>query len=466
MSSSTGHRQEQACIAVIDIGKTHARLSVIDSVSGTEVRSVKRVNQSIVTPLGRQLDVVGIETWLIEALQGLPERQQICALVPIAHGAAAVLLDADGAVLAAPDYEDPQFSAVDADYASERDAFSATYSPQLPLGLNLARQWFYLERRHPGMFARVAHILLFPQYWAWRFSGVMASEMTSLGCHTDLWRPEEKTFSALANAHDWVRLLPDIHAAGDSLGSIEPSVAHTAGLPKDCRVVCGIHDSNASYLEHLVDRPRGDAFTVVSSGTWTVVMASGADLQRLRPGRDMLANVDAFGAPLCTARFMGGREYDAIAGSSEEPQLAALESILQRHVMAVPSFARGGPFASSPGRLHHAGAVSSAERVALATLYCALMSELLLDYLGARGDIIVDGPLATNALYGPLLAALRPETTVLLEFPRADAARAVCHLADVAVPLGQPLTRTSPLRLAGLDRYRAAWRDLLPRESA
>ena len=68
---------------------------------------------------------------------------------------------------------------------------------------------------------------------------------------------------------------------------------------------CGIHDSNASYLCYRVGRPAGQPFAVVSSGTWTVIMAHGSDLARLRENRDMLANVDAFGVPVATARFTG-----------------------------------------------------------------------------------------------------------------------------------------------------------------
>ena len=28
---------------------------------------------------------------------------------------------------------------------------------------------------------------MYPQYWAYRLTGVLANEVTSLGCHTDLW---------------------------------------------------------------------------------------------------------------------------------------------------------------------------------------------------------------------------------------------------------------------------------------
>ncbi len=45
----------------------------------------------------------------------------------------------------------------------------------------------------------------------------------------------------------------------------------------------------------------------------------------------MLANVDALGVPTATARFMGGREYAAIAGEAgacRQPDQAGLAAVL------------------------------------------------------------------------------------------------------------------------------------------
>ena len=153
-----------------------------------------------------------------------------------------------------------------------------TYSPNLPQGLNLGRQLYFLQRGIPSCFARVAHILLYPQYWSWRLSGVMASEVTSLGTHTDLWRPHDQSYSTLARKQGWARLMPSMHRATEQLGPLRAGVAAATGLPARCVVACGIHDSNASYLRFLMDRER-EAFTVVSSGTWTIVMANRGDLR-------------------------------------------------------------------------------------------------------------------------------------------------------------------------------------------
>ena len=50
------------------------------------------------------------------------------------------------------------------------------------------------------------HVLLLPQYFAWRLCDVMASEVTSLGCHSDLWRPLERAYSRLAVERGYARL--------------------------------------------------------------------------------------------------------------------------------------------------------------------------------------------------------------------------------------------------------------------
>ena len=47
-----------------------------------------------------------------------------------------------------------------------------------------------------------------------------------------------------------------------------------------------------------------------------VSFAVGGRLDQLDPARDTLANVDAFGKAVPSARFMGGREFDFLTGGS------------------------------------------------------------------------------------------------------------------------------------------------------
>ena len=445
-------------IALVDIGKTNAKLCVIDPETGTELRGSRRANAVIQGARTRELDVAAIGQWLLDALRDAPHRDRIRVIVPVAHGAAAVLLDRDNRVLVAPDYEDACFERVNAAYRQQRDAYQETYSPDLPLGLNLGRQLFFLHEEQPQLFAQAAHALLYPQYWAWRLSGVLASEVTSLGCHSDLWLPGQASFSKLAQSRGWDTLFPPRKLASDVLGPISAEVAAATGLDPKCQVTCGIHDSNASYLKFLIARDRNEPFTVISSGTWSVVMANRANLSQLREDRDMLASVDAFGSPVATARFMGGREYEAIAGTDTRPNMPALLNVIERQAMALPAFASGGPFAGREGRLVNADKLSGSERASVATLYVALMCELLIEMLGADGDVLIDGPLATNPLFGSVLGALLPSRAVLLSPGDGGNTRAACYLAGFHDAPTQAMTATAPAQLNALPAYRAAWR--------
>jgi sugar (pentulose or hexulose) kinase len=454
MSQTSG-----ALIAVFDVGKTNAKLSLVDPALAREVWSVRRPNNVVQGAGGRELDVLATEAWLIESLRTAPDRERISVIVPIAHGAAAVLVDHAGEVLAAPDYEDSCFDEVGAEYTPLRDAYSLTFSPNLPQGLNLGRQLFYLQSRRADLFERAAHILLYPQFWAWRLSAVMAAEVTSLGTHTDLWRPHEQAYSSLARKQGWARMMPPQRSANDRLGRISASVAAATGLDATCEVACGIHDSNASYLRFLMDRER-EAFTVVSSGTWTIVMANRGDLRRLREDRDMLANVNAFGSPVATARYMGGREYESIAKGGAEPTTDAVIEVLTLGAVALPSFASAGPYSGRNGRIEGAEGMGGVQRAALATLYSALMTSLLIESLGSAGEIFVDGPLARNPLFSRLLAACVPVGTVRT-YAEGGGTRVATYLAGLRAPAADAPLTVVPLRLPGLLDYQANWRHRL-----
>ncbi len=219
------------------------------------------------------------------------------------------------------------------------------------MGLNLGAQLHWQARTFPEGFARVRHILMYPQYWSFRLTGVAASEATSLGCHTDLWAPARGDFSSLVDRMGWRGLFPPLRPAAAVLGPLRPEVAAATGLPEGTPVISGIHDSNASLVPHL-DAPQPRA--VLSTGTWMIAMALGGRQVRLDPARDLLVNVNARGEPVPTARYMAGREFDEITdGHAVTPDEATLARVLAEGVMALPSLHPGtGPFRGwpSPGR--------------------------------------------------------------------------------------------------------------------
>lgn len=200
-----------------------------------------------------------------------------------------------------------------------------------------------------------------------------------------------------------------VHSAFDQVGTILPEIASGIALPRPVPVFCGIHDSNASLLPYLAGREV--PFAVVSTGTWVINFAVGGDIDRLDPTRDTLANVDAYGRVVPSARFMGGREFEVLSAElgalDQDRMMNVLPGVIEKRLMLLPNIATGsGPF---PGRqmrwLKDEGA-SSDERWAAACLYFALMTQTCLDLARAKGPILVEGPFALNALYLSLLTGL------------------------------------------------------------
>ena len=171
-------------VAVLDIGKTNTKLMLVEAPSGRTVWSAERASAAILSRnapvLKTELDIFGIENWLLAQLRDLPERGRVSAILPIAHGAALVLVDGEGEVLAAPDYEDTSFDRLRGEYTRLRDPFAQTLSPALPAGLNLGTQLYHLQNEASALFLRARYVLTYPQYWSWRLSGVTASEVIGI----------------------------------------------------------------------------------------------------------------------------------------------------------------------------------------------------------------------------------------------------------------------------------------------
>ena len=224
-----------------------------------------------------------------------------------------------------------------------------------------------------------------------------------MGAHTDLWRPYEGELSSMVDKLGWRRLFPPMRKAWDTLGTLKPEIAAATGLAPNVRVICGAHDSNASLVPHLLS--RRDPFTVISTGTWVIIMAVGGTA-RLDPNADMLANVDVRGRPVPTARFMGGREYAVLAGDAPaDADEADVAAVIASGVLALPAFSdQGGPFASRKGVIEGEAPTTRKARAGLATLYSALMTAHMLRRLQAPGDLIVEGGFTRSPAFAAVLA--------------------------------------------------------------
>ncbi|MCP5010024.1 MAG: carbohydrate kinase [Aestuariibacter sp.] len=310
--------------------------------------------------------------------------------------------------MAAPvlDYEYDGPDELADDYDACRPDFDETGSPRLPMGLNVGAQLFWMFNRHTDIAAQTNYILTYPQYWSARLTGVAATEVSSLGCHTDLWCPFDKRFSSLVDDQGWKPLMAPVRRAADILGPITANVAALTGIDPATPVACGIHDSNASLFPHL--RSRKAPFSVVSTGTWVISMSIGLLAEGLDPSRDTLVNVDAFGQPVPTARFMGGREFELLMkGRRPKYQPEDIDRVLAMEFMRLPSMeTRSGPFQGVVGSWTTDQTLMSAgEYCVTVSFYLGLMTATGLADTRAEGPVLVEGPFADNRAYLNMLAS-------------------------------------------------------------
>lgn len=448
-------------VAVVDIGKTNAKLVVIEPRTGAQIAALSQPNAVIDAPPYPHFDTQALWRFIVSGLTELHAAHGIEAISVTTHGATAALMAGDDLALPVLDYEHDGPDSLATEYAEARPDFAEILSPRLPGGLNLGAQIFWQARSFPDAFARCDTILMYPQYWAFRLTGIRAGEATSLGCHTDLWQPAGADYSSLVEGQGWRERFPPLKGAATVLGPVLPELAAETGLDPATPVACGIHDSNASLVPYL--RALTPPFTVISSGTWTIAMTVGGDAGGLDRDRDSLANVDLFGRAVPTARFMGGREYALLAGAEPAaPTEEAVAGIIGRGIFAVPPFVPGvGPYPHGEGRWigADAAALTPQERAAAASLYLALMTRAALALAGVGATIVVEGPLARNAIYCGLLAGLTGRTVRASADATGTATGAAMLFDTFDADHGVELRGTSvpPIVPAGLTAYAERW---------
>jgi sugar (pentulose or hexulose) kinase len=449
MGSSTS-----SCVAVFDLGKTNSKLFIFAAdgsiVAERRTRPVWREEAGL-----RVLDDAQLYAWMQGELNELAQRYDISGIMFSGHGCTFALIEGDELVSPILDYEQEPPSEIAARIDELVPAFAETFSPKLPLGFNYGRHILWLKLRDPSLLERSNTILAYPQFWSWRFSGSPVSEVSYLGCHSHLWAPLKDDYSSLVDKQKWRSKMPPMARAGASIGIWE-----TAGS-RAVTVHNGVHDSNAALYYY---RSIGFSdFTLVSTGTWVIIFNSACPLEALESNRDMLANVTVDHQPTATIRFMGGREYDIASGGWNQPVSAeAVAAVIAKGTFALPSFAAGGPMSGAQGRFVGPTAEGE-ERAAAALLYVVLMTDLSLDLILSRNNIVIDGGLVKTGLYPRLLAALRRHQTILVSAVAEGSALGAAALAFEATglsPFVSECRAAEPLAIDGLSAYRDRWLSL------
>ncbi|MAZ16769.1 MAG: carbohydrate kinase [Ahrensia sp.] len=447
-----------SALAVLDLGKTNSKLFVFSD--DGRLLGEERTKPVWTNFRGRSvLDEDALLDWMHGALGKAALAHDADRVMISAHGCTFSLTGGGELLHPILDYEQEIPDSVAAIIDPQLPDYSETYTPWLPLGFCIARHLYWLEAEEPEAFARTEAVLCYPQHWVWRFTGKALAEWSYLGAHGQIWAPLKRDYSSLVDKLGWRSRFPEIVPAGAEVG--EMTVALPGGGERSMIVHNGVHDSNAALAYYRMTGLSG--FTIVSTGTWVIIINLDCPLADLDKDRDMIANVTVLGEPAPSLRFMGGREYDLISGGWNRPiSREAVESVISRGIFAMPSWMAGGPFPENTGSIV-GGAVEGEEKAAVALLYVTLMTDLSLDLIRADNKLVIDGGLSKIDLYTSMLAQLRPNQQVIRSSMSEGSSTGAAAIAFGALGRNPFRDETLPVagsKIAGLDAYRAQWREM------
>ena len=390
---------------VLDIGKTNVKLTFVDSINNKTIKFFKTKQKNIYRHGIKILNSNSIFEWALKKITYIGRKHNLDKFVCTAHGTSIALISYDDKeLLACTDYE-YKFDKLFNNYKKIAPKFSESFSPFLENGLNIGQQIYYLYKRKQKLIKETKYILNYPQYIVWKLTSSFSSEISYVGCHTHLWDFKRNKLSSFVKKIKLEKKFPQIRKAWDTIGRKQIGKSNL-------KIINGIHDSNASYLYFKNSDIKN--FTLVSTGTWYIIFNQKTPLKNLNPSLDMLANIDVFGKPVPTMRFMGGREYDHLMGVFKiSNKTRAIKNFSFHDYLIYPSYASGGGFSISKINISFYERLNKGQIYYLICLYISFVINFCLNQMKSSNTIILDGPITKNITIMKILSSLRKKQIVL-----------------------------------------------------
>lgn len=260
---------------IFDIGKTNKKALVFDS--DYQVVDEKQVIFNEIGDIDGDPtdDLPKIEVWMRKILRGY-KNLNITHINFATYGATLAHLDAKGKLLAAPfNYLKKIDARFKTDFLNENgeeiDFCLETASPNLDVLLNSGFQLYWLKKERPEFFNKIKMTLHLPQYFSYALTGQLASEYTSIGCHTMMWDFNKKTYHNWLEKEQMSALFPPIQPISTTFHPERFRYGQLSrGQLSPVKVGIGIHDSSAALLPYLNKEKK--PFLLLSTGTWSICL--------------------------------------------------------------------------------------------------------------------------------------------------------------------------------------------------
>ncbi|TKC02558.1 FGGY-family carbohydrate kinase [Pedobacter cryotolerans] len=295
-------------IAIFDVGKTNKKLFLIDE----EYKIVYERSAKFVETLDEDGEPCeNLESLISSVYDSLHQVQkmeefEIKAINFSTYGASFVYLDANGKPLtplynylkAYPAELSKEFYAK---YGGEDKIAQETASPILG-SLNSGLQLYRLKKENPAIFAKVKYALHLPQYLSFLITGKALADITSIGCHTQLWDFNKNDYHHWVKEEGLIEKLGEFTAADTSLDIDYEGKKYKVGV--------GLHDSSAALIPYLEN--FNTPFVLLSTGTWCIALNpyNQEPLTQAELKQDCLCYMHFKGKAVKASRIFAGNEHE------------------------------------------------------------------------------------------------------------------------------------------------------------
>jgi len=313
-------------IAIFDIGKTNKKLFVFDEQYNIVWERSCTCEQTVDEDGEPCEDLARLNAFIYESLANIPTDLKPRAINFSAYGASFVYLGKNGRPVAPlynylkpfPEELKTKFYTA---HGGEVTFSMLTASPVLG-SLNSGMQLYRIKELQPKLFEKIQTALHLPQYLSFLLTGTPCSDITSIGCHTNLWNFSQQHY------HEWVYregiidklapilpstsvlpvAAPQTPAAANGAAPIAPTPnGATARIPLSG---IGLHDSSAAMIPYL--ESFREPFLLISTGTWCISMNpfNNSPLTVAELQKDALCYMSYQGKPVKASRLFAGYQHE------------------------------------------------------------------------------------------------------------------------------------------------------------
>jgi sugar (pentulose or hexulose) kinase len=295
-------------IAIFDVGKTNKKLFLFDEQYKIVYEKSARFTETVDEDGDPCENLESLRLSIFDSLREVFRKKEfeIKAINFSTYGASFVYIDESGNPLTPlynylKPYPPDLLKKFYDTYGGEIEFSTRTSSPVLG-SLNSGMQLYRIKQERPELFSKIKYALHLPQYLSYLISGQPFTDITSIGCHTNLWDFQKNDY------HEWVakegvlEKLAPIHAADEVMPAAFPGNTYAVGV--------GLHDSSAALIPYLVN--FHDSFILLSTGTWSISLNpfNHSPLTPEELENDCLCYMHYQGKPVKASRLFAGYEHE------------------------------------------------------------------------------------------------------------------------------------------------------------